>query len=558
MKRLFAFFLVVASLSLAFPAQAGIFTNTAYLSAEKAHKNGEYAKAKDKWEELLSSKDKDIRTIAAFRLHDYYQEAKGVAKDDARALHYLKRAADAGGDMSSSAHWRLGFYYETGHDGAYPVNRSLAVYHYQAAARSGDETARKSLLRLETYPDVFIAMHPEHFSPPTDEVAPGGMQLAYSKLKNGDAAAARHIFEWHARRGDAQAQYAMAVLLKKSGNAELQKMSNAWGLLSAKGGWPAAQRIIGVWFYRFSSQDEANMWLRRAVAQGDHEAENLLGVLAANPHGESQPDYALARAHFERAIQMGNTKALTNLADLYASGMGVGKDSNKAIQLYTLAADAGELDGRNKLFTEFNVVHRTASSAGVPKVVAPTLPASIRELSPVDLFALVSPSVLQILAVSANGKDGSQGSAVAIAADRLVTNCHVLERATAIGAKMSGEVTFLARGPSRKDADLCLLRSERRLIPVTRVRNYGSLKIGERVYAVGSPSGLENSFSEGIISGLRRDRGVDYVQTSAAISPGSSGGGLFDQEGRLIGITTFGLKDAEGLNFAVSVDQIPR
>lgn len=558
MKRLLVSCVVALSLSHAYPAQAGFLTNAAYLSAEKAHDNRDYATARRKWEELLRSRDKDIRTIAAFRLHDYYDEGKGVAKDSGRALYYLKLAADAGGEMSSSAHWRLGHYYEWGHDGAYPVDRRLALRHYTIAARLGNETAEKSLSELDKYPDAYLALHPEHFSTAADDIAPGGLKLAYEKLKNGDGVTARRIFEWHARRGDAQAQYAMAVLLEKSKNGDEKKRAQAWGLLSAKGGWPEAQRIIGVWFYRHSSVVEAKSWLRRAVDQGDHEAVNILGAIAANPLDESPPDYAAAKAYFERAISMGNTKALTNLGDLYAEGSGIEVDKQKAIQLYTLAADAGELEGRSKLYTLFNIVHKSGVASKAPTVAVPTLGTSTREVSPVDLFTSVSPSVLQILAVSANGKSGSQGSAVAISADRLVTNCHVLKGAVAIGAEIGGEMAIFKRDRVREDADICLLRSTRRLASVTRVRGYGSLKVGERVYAVGSPSGLENTFSEGIISGLRRDRGIHYIQTSAAISPGSSGGGLFDQEGRLIGITTFGLKDAEGLNFAVSADEIPR
>ncbi|MFP5464469.1 MAG: trypsin-like peptidase domain-containing protein, partial [Gammaproteobacteria bacterium] len=73
----------------------------------------------------------------------------------------------------------------------------------------------------------------------------------------------------------------------------------------------------------------------------------------------------------------------------------------------------------------------------------------------------------------------------------------------------------------------------------------------ERVYSIGSPGGLENTLGEGIISGLRGKR---LIQTSAPISHGSSGGGLFDAAGYLIGITTFNMVDAQNLNFAVSAE----
>ena len=78
------------------------------------------------------------------------------------------------------------------------------------------------------------------------------------------------------------------------------------------------------------------------------------------------------------------------------------------------------------------------------------------------------------------------------------------------------------------------------------------------MYSIGSPQGLTNTLSEGIISGLRSDGLAQFIQTSAAISEGSSGGGLLDSQGRLIGITTFSIEDSEGLNFAVAIDEVLR
>ena len=76
------------------------------------------------------------------------------------------------------------------------------------------------------------------------------------------------------------------------------------------------------------------------------------------------------------------------------------------------------------------------------------------------------------------------------------------------------------------------------------------------MYAIGAPQGLELSLSEGLVSGLRKDGGTTYIQTTAAISKGSSGGGLFDAQGRLVGITTMYVEGAQALNFAVPAEQI--
>jgi len=81
---------------------------------------------------------------------------------------------------------------------------------------------------------------------------------------------------------------------------------------------------------------------------------------------------------------------------------------------------------------------------------------------------------------------------------------------------------------------------------------------GQQVFAIGTPQGLEGSISEGIVSAKRGDPIFDrplLVQTTAPISPGSSGGGLFDARARLVGITSFRLTDAQNLNFAIAIHE---
>jgi hypothetical protein len=88
-----------------------------------------------------------------------------------------------------------------------------------------------------------------------------------------------------------------------------------------------------------------------------------------------------------------------------------------------------------------------------------------------------------------------------------------------------------------------------------RLGKTAGLKVGDPVYAVGAPQGLELSLSEGIVSQLRGGP-PPIIQTTVAISPGSSGGGLFNAEGELVGITTFQLKEGQNLNFALPVEWI--
>lgn len=86
-----------------------------------------------------------------------------------------------------------------------------------------------------------------------------------------------------------------------------------------------------------------------------------------------------------------------------------------------------------------------------------------------------------------------------------------------------------------------------------------TLRVGSRVYAIGTPRGLETTISDGLLSGLRRyaQNTIEALQVSVPIAPGSSGGGLFDEQGRLIGTTTAGLRDSQNLNFAIPAASPP-
>ena len=90
------------------------------------------------------------------------------------------------------------------------------------------------------------------------------------------------------------------------------------------------------------------------------------------------------------------------------------------------------------------------------------------------------------------------------------------------------------------------------------MRPYADVKVGERVFTVGAPQGLELSLADGMISSKRTSDNWRYFQTSAPISKGSSGGGLFDAQGNLVGITTFMLKDSQNLNFAIAAEEFAK
>jgi S1-C subfamily serine protease len=182
-------------------------------------------------------------------------------------------------------------------------------------------------------------------------------------------------------------------------------------------------------------------------------------------------------------------------------------------------------------------------------------------LTPEQVFEKVSPSVWAVRALDAAERPFSLGSGVVIGPGRVVTNCHVLARARSVQVRREN-VTYEARlEHADAERDLCILSIASFNAPPVATVAMAELKVGQRVYAVGNPEKLALTLSEGLISGLRtEDPKLPPIQTSAAISQGSSGGGLFDAEGRLVGITTLIVvgrsRIAQNLNFALPAEWI--
>jgi serine protease Do len=175
-----------------------------------------------------------------------------------------------------------------------------------------------------------------------------------------------------------------------------------------------------------------------------------------------------------------------------------------------------------------------------------------------ELFRKINKSVWMVVSETTGSRseinNGSFGSAVAVSQRLLLTNCHVVRNSHSIEL-VQGRSKIVTRVLAADEhTDRCVLTVEMDLNDfVYGFRDFKDLKVGEKVYTIGAPSGLERTLGDGIISGLRTDKSTRYIQTTAPISPGSSGGGLFDRSGNLIGITTFLVKEAQNLNFAIAV-----
>lgn len=167
------------------------------------------------------------------------------------------------------------------------------------------------------------------------------------------------------------------------------------------------------------------------------------------------------------------------------------------------------------------------------------------------LFERLSPSVWVVFA----GVDKAikQGSAVVIDEEVLVTNCHVVDKAERIEVANGTQELRATLQYADPERDLCFLSVPRLKAPAVQIGDPHALRVGARLYALGNPRGLELTLSDGLLSAFRRNaRGeVQRLQISVPISPGSSGGGLFNVYGQLVGITTSGLRESQSLNFAM-------
>jgi len=153
----------------------------------------------------------------------------------------------------------------------------------------------------------------------------------------------------------------------------------------------------------------------------------------------------------------------------------------------------------------------------------------------------------------------------------IVTNAHVVQGETqltvtvykkvdgAFEKKVYEKVKILAVNPF---VDLALLQIDAAELGDTKLTkvylgNADDVKVGNSVFAVGAPQGLERTVSEGIVSTTNREnKGMVYIQTTAQVNPGNSSGPLFDRKGQVVGVVAWKLLFSEGLNFAIPIHYV--
>ena len=157
------------------------------------------------------------------------------------------------------------------------------------------------------------------------------------------------------------------------------------------------------------------------------------------------------------------------------------------------------------------------------------------------------------------------GSGFILSADGLVmTNAHVVEGADDVVVTLTDKREFKAKiiGTDKR-TDVALIKIEATGLPAVKIGDVSRLKVGEWVMAIGSPFGLENTVTAGIVSAKQRDTG-DYltlIQTDVAINPGNSGGPLINMRGEVVGINSQIYSRSggfQGISFAIPIDEAVR
>lgn len=222
-----------------------------------------------------------------------------------------------------------------------------------------------------------------------------------------------------------------------------------------------------------------------------------------------------------------------------------------------------------------------AKADAAARAVAPRGPLSAEEQNNIAVFKSASPSVVNITALtverdffSLNVQQVPRGTGTGFVWDdrgHIVTNFHVIQGASAARVTLADQSTHRAELVGAfPDRDLAVLRIDagKQKLPALPLGTSRELQVGQRVFAIGNPFGLDQTLTMGIVSALGREiesvtrrtiRGV--IQTDAAINPGNSGGPLLDSAGRLVGVNTMIYSPSggsSGIGFAIPVDEVNR
>jgi len=489
-----------------------------------------------------------------------YLKGDGVRQDYAQAAFWYRKAAEQGDAKSQSF---LGMLYTNGQ--GVPQDYLQAALWFRKAAEQGRAEAQFNLGVLcekgqglsQDYPQAALWFRKAAEQGRAEAEFNLGDLYYEGKGIPQDYALAAAWFRKAAEQGLPIAQSNLGLLYSRGqGVPKDYAQAVEWYRKAANQGYADAQFNLGINYERGQGtpQDyaQAEAWYRKAAYAGNAAAENQLGSLYYYGHGVPQ-DYATAADWCRKAADQGDGAAQSNLGDMYYLGRGVRQDDAEAISWYQKAGENGSTTAKAilPLLTERTV----AATSSANRVTDGRTRAA---LSPQAIAKLASEGTVLIISADRSGRSGSLGSGFAIKPDLIVTNSHVFQdgRLGLVRKIGSDRMLHIGRVVLRdKERDIVLLYVPDLGLPSLPIQTSEPV-VGDTVFTMGNPEGMEGTFSEGLVSALRNSKGVRMIQITAPISHGSSGGPVFNIYGEVIGISTSMITSGQSLNFAVPASAI--
>jgi S1-C subfamily serine protease/tetratricopeptide (TPR) repeat protein len=295
-------------------------------------------------------------------------------------------------------------------------------------------------------------------------------------------------------------------------------------------------------------------------------AEGVSCENVPNPHHAEYCAY-LARLRQTRAAGKGLEQMIADSCAVRASKVGsphpaVAATSRRATEIKgppdgCYEGDPKEIEGLPKgaIVCPLGTAARDAEGRGALKS---------QHLGLLDIPAISREANGAIVSIVMSDKDShpiAKGSGFFISKDgRILTNYHVIKSGTSAVVKLPDGASFDVDGVLAvdKDRDVAVIKAHGNDFRTLTLGDSDRLQVGEEVVAIGNPLSLESTVSNGIVSAVRtiQTEGGKFLQITAPISPGSSGGPLFNMAGEVVGITTSHLEGGENLNFAIPINDV--
>lgn len=273
------------------------------------------------------------------------------------------------------------------------------------------------------------------------------------------------------------------------------------------------------------------------------------GIINGYPDGTFKPKALVTRGHMATFISRGFE--LTQEANVNFKDVPIGSTSYEHVRKLAFKnITTGYPDGTFK-------PNENLSRSHISAFIARAMGYGSSEKETYTTKEIVEMNDSKIVLIET---DNGQGSGIVVSNGLILTNHHVIDGATSATVTFNSGERYVVQGVIESDAikDIAIIKTTTifKTSGVSIRTSSKGLSKGEKVVAIGSPRGLQNTVSEGIISSFRISNGVSEIQTNADIDHGSSGGALFDESAQLIGMTSSGYDDASAnLNFAVATEE---